>query len=409
VADNTVGGRSGGGILVQTDGGVLAAHATIVAGNTRLLGPPANCAGTLPADGGANVEGLADCHFTAAGDRQNANPGFPAALTAAGGETAVLPIPATSPAVDLAPCSGATDQRDLLRPQGAACDAGAYEVDQPPDVVLDSGPSGVISGGTVTFTFHSDEPGVSFQCKLDGQTPGAFTACVSPASYGVPPGGYAFAVRALDGTGNASPAPATRAFTVAAPQASPTPTPTATPPPTPVFHQTVVVKPVSGKVRVKRPGTNKFVDLDVTQGVPLGSTIDVKHGKLALTSVPKPGGIPQTALFYGGIFRITQPGGTTQLRLNESLAVCPRHHGAAAAAAKKKPKTRSLWGDGKGAFRTKGQYSAATVRGTKWFVQDSCAGTLTRVVRGVVAVNDLVRHRTVTLRAGKKYLARPRR
>jgi hypothetical protein len=177
-----------------------------------------------------------------------------------------------------------------------------------------------------------------------------------------------------------------------------------------VFHKTVVVKPVSGKVRVKRPGTNKFVDLDVTQGVPLGSTIDVKHGKIALTSVPKTGGTPQTALFFGGIFKITQPGGITQLQLDEPLAACPRHRGAAAAAAaKKKPKSRSLWGDGHGAFRTKGQYSAATVRGTKWFVQDSCAGTLTRVVRGVVAVRDEVRHKTITLRAGKKYLARPRR
>ena len=195
------------------------------------------------------------------------------------------------------------------------------------------------------------------------------------------------------------------------PTVSPTPTatPTATPPPTPVFHKTVVVRPVSGTVRVKKPGTNEFVDLDVTQGVPLGSTIDVKHGKIALTSVPKAGGTPQTALFYGGIFKITQPGGITQLQLNEALARCPRHRAAAAAAAKKKPKSRSLWGDGHGAFRTRGQYSAATVRGTKWFVQDSCAGTLTRVVRGVVSVNDLVRHRTVTLRAGKKYLARPRR
>ena len=56
-----------------------------------------------------------------------------------------------------------------------------------------------------------------------------------------------------------------------------------------------------------------------------------------------------------------------------------------------------------------GQYSSATVRGTKWLVQDSCAGTLTRVANGVVSVNDQVRHKTITLRAGKKYLARPRR
>ena len=49
------------------------------------------------------------------------------------------------------------------------------------------------------------------------------------------------------------------------------------------------------------------------------------------------------------------------------------------------------------------------MRGTKWLVQDSCAGTLTRVVRGTVKVRDNVRHKTVTVRAGKSYLAKPRR
>jgi hypothetical protein len=49
------------------------------------------------------------------------------------------------------------------------------------------------------------------------------------------------------------------------------------------------------------------------------------------------------------------------------------------------------------------------VRGTQWLVQDSCAGTLTRVVKGVVSVRDNVKHKTIVLRAGKKYLAKPRR
>jgi hypothetical protein len=169
-----------------------------------------------------------------------------------------------------------------------------------------------------------------------------------------------------------------------------------------------VVKRVSGTVKVKLRGTDKFVDITTLTSVPLGSTIDVTHGKIDLTSVPKAGGKPQTARFYGGMFMITQPGGITQLQLNQPLARCPRAHAATTAAAKKKPKTRSLWGDGHGSFRTKGQYSAATVRGTKWFIQDSCAGTLTRVVHGVVSVRDDVRHKTITLRAGKKYLARPR-
>lgn len=213
--------------------------------------------------------------------------------------------------------------------------------------------------------------------------------------------------RALGGVCDAgayeSPAPTPQ------PQPQPTPTPTPTPPPVPVFHKSVVVTRVSGTVKVRLPGTNKFVDISGVQGIPLGATIDVTHGKINLTSVPKAGGKPQTALFYGGMFKITQQGAITELTLNQPLSACPRAHAAAAAAAKKKPKTRSLWGDGHGSFRTTGRYSAATVRGTKWFVEDSCAGTLTKVAHGVVSVRDTVKHKTITLRAGKKYLARPRR
>jgi hypothetical protein len=50
----------------------------------------------------------------------------------------------------------------------------------------------------------------------------------------------------------------------------------------------------------------------------------------------------------------------------------------------------------------------ATIRGTKWLVQDSCAGTLTRVTQGVVSVRDDVKQKTITLRAGKRYTAKPR-
>ena len=60
-----------------------------------------------------------------------------------------------------------------------------------------------------------------------------------------------------------------------------------------------------------------------------------------------------------------------------------------------------------GPFRTKGRYSSATVRGTKWLTADRCDGTFTRVQRGVIAVADFPNRRQVTLRAGRSYLARP--
>jgi ferric-dicitrate binding protein FerR (iron transport regulator) len=68
-----------------------------------------------------------------------------------------------------------------------------------------------------------------------------------------------------------------------------------------------------------------------------------------------------------------------------------------------------LWGDGKGSFRTSGKYSAATVRGTRWLVRDSCAGTLTRVAQGSVTLTFRTIKVQRILRAGKSYLARPPR
>jgi ferric-dicitrate binding protein FerR (iron transport regulator) len=69
----------------------------------------------------------------------------------------------------------------------------------------------------------------------------------------------------------------------------------------------------------------------------------------------------------------------------------------------------SLWGNGKGKFRTNGKYSSATVRGTVWLTQDECDGTLTKVTRGTVRVRDLKRKKTVTVKAGHSYLARAQR
>jgi len=84
---------------------------------------------------------------------------------------------------------------------------------------------------------------------------------------------------------------------------------------------------------------------------------------------------------------------------------CPRSSRARAAA---KKKSRKLSGSGSGRFRTTGQFSSATVRGTRWLTQDRCESTTTRVVTGVVAVRDNIKRKTVTVRAGRSYTARRR-
>ena len=74
------------------------------------------------------------------------------------------------------------------------------------------------------------------------------------------------------------------------------------------------------------------------------------------------------------------------------------------ALAKKRP-ARRLWGSGKGRYKTRGRYSSATVRGTKWLTEDLCDGTRITVVEGTVVVRDFVRNRDVTVHAGHSYRA----
>ena len=88
------------------------------------------------------------------------------------------------------------------------------------------------------------------------------------------------------------------------------------------------------------------------------------------------------------------------------FSVCPKRKKAGVARATATT-VRQLWGDGKGAFRTRGRYAAATVRGTLWLTADRCDGTLTQVKRGIIQVSDFPLRRQITLRAGKSYLAKP--
>jgi hypothetical protein len=187
----------------------------------------------------------------------------------------------------------------------------------------------------------------------------------------------------------------------------PVPPPPVPPPPDPLpeFEKSVVVRPVSGVVRVRLRGSSRFVDLRSLDDVPLGATIDTRRGRIELRAVNQRGGAVETVQLYDGMFKVDQKRGITNFTLNEPLAPCGKRGRAAA----KKPKSRRLWGDGKGSFRTSGKYSAATVRGTRWLVRDSCAGTLTRVAQGSVTLTFRTIKVQRILRAGKSYLARPPR
>jgi hypothetical protein len=178
--------------------------------------------------------------------------------------------------------------------------------------------------------------------------------------------------------------------------------------PPPVAGKSVNVKPVSGKVTIKRPGSKRYVTLTAAAQIPVGSSIDTRRGRITITAA-QGGGRTASADFFDGLFKLTQTKGRkpiATLKLTEKLS-CAKANRATTAA--KKKKKRRLWGDGKGRFRTEGQYSSATVRGTRWLTQDRCGSTLTRVVRGAVSVRDRVKRKTVIVRAGKRYTARAKR
>jgi hypothetical protein len=192
--------------------------------------------------------------------------------------------------------------------------------------------------------------------------------------------------------------------------------PAAEPPP-PVVGKTANAGPVSGKVFVKLPKgaslrayglgpaqANGFVPLTADAQVPLGSTFDTTKGRVELQTAvgrSKPGKT-QTGQFYNGVFQIKQTGGNktpiTELTLNGTLQ-CAKGKVEAAA------KSRRLWSDGVGRFRTRGRHSTATVRGTRWLTKDTCTTTTTQVTRGTVVVRDLVKRKNVTVRAGHSYVA----
>jgi CSLREA domain-containing protein len=81
-----------------------------------------------------------------------------------------------------------------------------------PETKIVKAPKAVLRSRRAAFRFRSDEPGSSFQCRLDSKP---FAACRSPKRYaGLRPGRHVFKVRAIDPAGNVDPSPARKRFTV---------------------------------------------------------------------------------------------------------------------------------------------------------------------------------------------------
>lgn len=93
----------------------------------------------------------------------------------------------------------------------------APPVDSPPDTIITSQPPALSGSNSGLLAFSGTDdltpaPVLKFQCSLDGA---AFVDCSSPTTFNdLADGPHTFAVRAIDGAGQADPSPATYSWTI---------------------------------------------------------------------------------------------------------------------------------------------------------------------------------------------------
>jgi hypothetical protein len=165
-------------------------------------------------------------------------------------------------------------------------------------------------------------------------------------------------------------------------------------PPPPRIGASFGVRVLRGFVRVRPAGRTRFTRVRGRVLLAVGSEVDARRGQVVISSAADAEGALQRGRFSGAYFKVTQEDdGLTNLQLTRGeFSDCS---GTTAHAAKTgfTGSVRRLFGSAKGRFRVRGRFSAATVRGTVWDVEDTCTTTLTRVMRGEVEVEEVVRRR----------------
>jgi hypothetical protein len=452
------GSTAGAGLLARASH--IDVAGSIVADNAGPEHGESNCAmeesGTIVSLGYNLENGLGECSFTSTGDLQGVNPEFsPNALSNNGGNTETLAPALTSRAVNAIPtsfefCNG-TDQRGVARPQGPGCDMGAVEYEQvsskapgPPIVSNVHVVSVTTTTATIGFTINPNGadttyvvdygPSTSYGEETErvniGETAGeqSLTRTITGLQSNHT---YHFAVVATNALAATGARSADQPFT--------TPPATFASLPEPALGKTANVEPVSGTVLIAVPGAQTasaasllegsllsplaafeslskglhFVPLTEARQIPVGAVLETTHGVVALETATASSHKPQFGNFGAGIFKLLQARkqkGLAELDIMDAHTarqVCASIGKRAAVAAKLSSKVLGrLNANAHGKFTTKGQYSAATVRGTVWSVTNQCDGTLTKVQRGVVSVRDFRRRKTITLFTGQHYLAR---
>lgn len=126
VSNQSTGGTGGGGIRI--DAAATATLSNTILANNQASGPADDCLGTITSLGGNLVEVTSGCSGLGGNDITLVDPML-GPLQDNGGRTFTHALLLGSPAINaggISPCEAA-DQRGLARPQGTACDIGAFE------------------------------------------------------------------------------------------------------------------------------------------------------------------------------------------------------------------------------------------------------------------------------------------
>jgi hypothetical protein len=173
----------------------------------------------------------------------------------------------------------------------------------------------------------------------------------------------------------------------------------------------VNLRRISGQISIELPATDRAVALPGARQVPVGTVVDASAGVVRLTAELAMLGKFNAGDFQAGVFKILQDGaehGLTELQIRDTVSAATACGHTGGPVSSRRLSTRLLGlllGNAHGSFRTLGEFSAATVRGTKWGVRNRCDGTLTIVRRGVVIVTDFALHKSFAVAAGHSFLA----
>ena len=156
--------------------------------------------------------------------------------------------------------------------------------------------------------------------------------------------------------------------------------------PPPVAGKTVNIGVRKGRIFIKIPPSKKFVELKDPRQIPVGATIDSTKGRVNLVSAADKKALdPARLVLRGHLHR--RPGQGRQAGHDAQARRDAREvREKASAVGRQEEEVAQALGRGQGhASAPRASTARRPIRGTRWLVQDTCAGTLTKVAQGVGA------------------------